>query len=188
MWGGRISVTGAGYWIEQRNILTRDPNDASQTVQGGRQSSRGAELTVSANVTPAFQLSGGASYVKAKYDELIEVIGTTRFDRAGNRPINIPSTTLNASALYTLKPLPVTLGAFVRHASGFYTDTANTIFVRGHTTLDASISYRIAPQATLTVRGRNLTQAFYGEYSGYPATNVYIAAPRSFDVALSTHF
>jgi iron complex outermembrane receptor protein len=188
LWGDRISVTGAGYWIEQRNILTRDPNDPSQSIQGGRQSSRGAELTVSGNVTPQLQLSGGGSYVKARYDELIEVIGTTRFDRAGKRPINIPAATINASALYTLKSLPVTLGAFVRYASGFYTDTANTILVRGHTTLDASIGYRIAPQATLTLRGRNLTQAFYGEYSGYPATNIYIAAPRSFDVALATHF
>ena len=188
LWGERVTVTGAGYWIKQDDILTRDPNDPTQTVQGGRQSSRGAELTVNANVTPQLQLSGGASYVKARYDELIEVIGIARFDRAGKRPINIPSTTLNATALYMLKAAPVTLGAFVRHASGFYTDTANAILVRGHTTLDASISYRIARQATLTVRGRNLTQAFYGEYSGYPSTNIYIAAPRSFDVALSTHF
>ena len=33
-----------------------------------------------------------------------------------------------------------------------------------------------------------LTGAFYGEYSGYPTTNVYIGAPRSFEVALATRF
>jgi iron complex outermembrane receptor protein len=40
----------------------------------------------------------------------------------------------------------------------------------------------------VSVRGRNLTDAFYGEYSGYPSTNVYIGAPRSVEIALSTHF
>ncbi|RDE07417.1 TonB-dependent receptor [Sphingomonas aracearum] len=186
-WGGRASLTGAVYRIEQKDILTRDPNDPALTVQGGRQSSQGAEL--SAVLVPArpLRLSGGVSYSDAQYDELSELIGTVRTDRQGNRPINVPDWTVNGSALYTIGDA-VTVGAFVRHAGAFYTDTANTIRVAGHTVLDASVALRVAPQATLTVRGRNLTNAFYGEYSGYPTTNVYIGAPRSFEVALATHF
>jgi iron complex outermembrane receptor protein len=184
----RLTVTGAAYRIEQTNILTRDPNNPAQAIQGGKQSSQGVELSIGATVTDQLTVSGGASYSDARYDRLSELIGTTRIDRSGNRPINTPSTTVNGSALYTFKAFPLTLGAFVRHASGFYTDTANTYFVRGHTTVDASIGYRITPQASLTIRGRNLTNAFYGEYSGYPTTNVYIGAPRSAEVALSTHF
>lgn len=114
-------------------------------------------------------------------------MGGVRIDRSGNRPINVPSTTVNASALYTVAD-NVTLGGFLRHASAFYTDTANTIRVAGHTVLDASVSFPVAPQAAVTLRGRNLTDAFYGEYSGYPTTNVYIGAPRSFEVALATRF
>uniref|UniRef100_UPI0035CC491B TonB-dependent receptor n=1 Tax=uncultured Sphingomonas sp. TaxID=158754 RepID=UPI0035CC491B len=186
--GERLTVTGAAYHIAQDHILTRDPNDATQTVQGGKQSSRGVELSLAAAVTRQLQLTAGASYTKARYDALVELVGTTRFDRAGNRPINTPDATVNGSALYTFAALPVTLGAFVRHASGFYTDTANSYFVRGHTTIDASISYRLAAQATLTLRGRNLGDAFYGEYSGYPTTNVYLGAPRSVEIALATHF
>ena len=181
----RLTLTGAAYRIEQENILTRDPSNSAQVVQGGEQSSQGVELSVDATVTERLALSGGVSYTDAQYDELIEAGGA---DRSGNRPINVPSTTVNGSVLYSLKALPVTLGAFVRHASGFYTDTANSIFVRGHTVIDASIAWRLADQATLTLRGRNLTDAFYGEYSGYPATNIYIGAPRSVEVALSTHF
>jgi len=181
----RLTVTGSAYRIEQKDILTRDPNDPTQVVQGGRQSSQGVELSLGAAVTPQLSLSGGVSYNDANYDELIEAGG---IDRSGNRPINIPSTTINGTILYTPKDGPVTLGAFVRHASGFYTDTANSIFVRGHTTLDASIAWHIASETTLTLRGRNLTNAFYGEYSGYPATNIYIGAPRSVELSLSTHF
>ena len=114
-------------------------------------------------------------------------MGGVRIDRSGNRPINVPSTTINASALYTIADT-VTLGGFLRHAGAFYTDTANSIRVAGHSVLDASLSFPVSAQATLTVRGRNLTDAFYGEYSGYPTTNVYIGAPRSFEVALATRF
>lgn len=184
-WAGRASVTGAIYRIEQTDILTRDPNIPTLSVQGGRQSSQGVELSAAVSPVAALRLSGGVSYTDARYDELFELAGTTRVSRRGNRPINIPATTVNASALYTIGDT-VTVGGFLRHASSFFTDTANTIRVAGHAVLDASLSFRIHPQATVTLRARNLTDAFYGEYSGYPTTNVYIGAPRSFEIALST--
>ena len=186
-WGGRASVTGAAYRIEQRDILTRDPDNPTLTVQGGRQSSQGVELSGVVTPVNALRLSGGVSYTDAQYDELSELVNGVRIDRCGNRPINVPSTTVNASALYTIAD-KVTLGGFLRHASAFYTDTANTIRVAGHTLLDASLSVPVGRQATLTLRGRNLTDAFYGEYSGYPSTNIYIGAPRSFEVAMATRF
>ncbi len=186
-WGGRASVTGAAYRIAQRDILTRDPGNPALAVQGGQQSSQGVELSGVVAPVPALRLSGGVSYTDARYDELSELMAGVRIDRSGNRPINIPSTTVNASALFTIAR-SVTLGGFLRHAGAFYTDTANTIRVAGHSVLDASVSFPVAPDATLTLRGRNLTDAFYGEYSGYPTTNVYIGAPRSFEVALATRF
>ena len=51
--------------------------------------------------------------------------------------------------------------------------------------VDASLGIALTDAVRLTARGRNLTDAFYGEYSGYPATNVYIGAPRSFELALA---
>lgn len=186
-WSGRASVTGAAYRIEQRDILTRDPSDPARSVQGGRQSSQGVELSMVVMPARGMRLAGGASYVEARYDALSEVVGGVRVDRSGNRPVNVPATTLNASALYTTRG-GVTLGGFVRHAGAFFTDTANTIRVAGHAVVDASLSLPVTTQATLTLRGRNLTDAFYGEYSGYPSTNVYIGAPRSFEVVLAARF
>jgi len=180
-------VTGAAYRIEQEDILTRDPTNPTLTVQGGRLSSQGAEVSAVVTPTKALRLSGGVSYTDAQFDELSELVDGVRLDRRGNRPINIPSTTVNASAFYTIGGA-VTLGGFVRHAGGFFTDTANTIRVTGHTVVDASVSVPVSPTLTLTARGRNLTDAFYGEYSGYPATNVYIGAPRSVEIALAARF
>jgi iron complex outermembrane receptor protein len=181
----RLTLTGAAYHIRQSDILTRDPANPALTVQGGVQSSRGVELSLGAALTGALSLGGSIGYTRARYDALIEA---GNIDRSGNRPINTPTITANAHVGWRLPGVPVTLSGFVRHVSGFYTDTANSIRVNGRTTMDAAIAWQVAPQASLTVRGRNLTDAFYGEYSGYPTTNIYIGAPRSVEVALATHF
>jgi iron complex outermembrane receptor protein len=178
-------VTGAAYRIVQHDILTRDPVNPLLTVQGGTQSSQGVELSMGWALTDAFSLGGSVSYSDAQYDELIEA---GNIDRSGNRPINVPSTTAAANMAYRLPGVPVTLSAFARHVSGFYTDTANSIFVNGRTTFDAAIAWALTDGATLTLRGRNLTDAFYGEYSGYNSTDIYIGAPCSVEVSLATHF
>ncbi|SEJ02482.1 iron complex outermembrane recepter protein [Sphingobium sp. AP50] len=181
----RLTVTGAAYRIVQNDILTRDPTNPLQTVQGGTQSSQGVELSLGWALTDDLSMGSSFSYSDAQYDELIEAGG---IDRSGNRPINVPSTTAAMNAAYHLPGTPITVSGFARHVSGFYTDTANSIFVKGRTTFDAAIAWAITDGATLTLRGRNLTDAFYGEYSGYNATDIYIGAPRSFEVSLATHF
>uniref|UniRef100_UPI001B3F7306 TonB-dependent receptor domain-containing protein n=1 Tax=Niveispirillum sp. TaxID=1917217 RepID=UPI001B3F7306 len=166
----------------------RPPSTPSLAVQCGELASKGVELPADLATTDQLHLSAGISYSDAEYEALNELVSGRLVSRAGNRPINMPTTTFNASALYSLDSVPVTFGAFIRHASGFYTDNANSIFVRGHWLLDASVSYRLTEAVSLSVRGRNLTDAFYGEYSGYPSTNIYIGAPRGVDVTLTARF
>lgn len=181
----RVTLTGAVYQVKQDDILTRDPANPALTVQGGKQSSQGVELNLAAKVTASLNLGANIGTTRAKYDELIEAGGAVR---TGNRPINTPEHTANAWASYAIPGTPVTVSGFAHHVSGFYTDTANTIHVNGRTTYDAAVAWKVDKSATLTLRGRNLTDQFYAEYSGYPSTNVYIGAPRSFEVALLVHF
>ncbi|WP_325346055.1 TonB-dependent receptor [Xylophilus sp.] len=181
----QVTLTGAAYYIKQNDILTRDPADSSLTVQGGSQSSRGVELNVGAAVSRALLLNAYVGVVDAKYDDLVEAGGAVR---TGNHPINTPRTTAGVHASYRIPNTAFSIQGSVRHASGFYTDTANTIFVKGHTTLDAALSWQASKNATVTLRGRNLTNAFYGEYSGYPTTNIYLGAPRSFEISLLGRF
>jgi len=181
----RLSLTGAVYYIRQDDILTRDPANPSQTVQGGSQSSRGAELNAAASLAASWTVGAGFGVVDAVYDRLVEAGGAVR---TGNRPINTPVTTANGCVTYVVPGLPVSVSGFLRHASGFYTDTTNTIHVDGQTTLDATVAWKASASTTLTLRGRNLTNAFYGEYSGYPTTNIYLGAPRSVEVSLLARF
>jgi iron complex outermembrane receptor protein len=183
-WDRRAALTAAFYHIEQDDILTRDPANPSLTVQGGTQSSQGFEVALSVEFNTQLRIEANAAWLDAEFDELREAGGV---DRAGNRPPNVVEQTYNASAYYTLASLPLTASVSVQHAGDFYTSNANDYRVDGHTTFDAALSYRL-PFGTLTLRGRNLTDEFYADWSGYSATQIYIGAPRSADLTLTSHF
>lgn len=183
-WNQRGSFTAAVYHIEQDDILTRDPANPALTVQGGTQSSKGVELALSVALTEQLRIEANAAWLRAEFDELREAGGV---DRAGNRPPNVPEQTCNASAYYTFAALPLTASVAVQHVGDFYTNNANDYRVDGHTTFDAALSYPFS-FGTLTLRGRNLTDEFYANWSGYSATQVYIGAPRSVDLTLTSRF
>ena len=183
-WEDRIDLTAAAYHIVQDDILTRDPANPALTIQGGSQSSRGVELSMSAALTDQLRIDAGAALLESRFDTLIEAGGV---DRSGNRPPNVPEQMFDLSAYYSLRAAPLTFGATVRHDGDFYTSNANTYRVAARTTLDAQVSWR-APFGRLTLRGRNLFNTLYADWSGYGATQVYLGAPRSFDLTLTRSF
>jgi iron complex outermembrane receptor protein len=178
-----VVATASIYQIEQDNILTRDPINPALTVQGGSQRSRGVELDVAVSLTPQWKVGANASFIEAKFTELRSA---TR-DLRGNRPINVPAQAFMVSTSYRFEPVPLTVGVSAQLVGSFYTDTANTIEVSGRTLLDAWLTYDIGG-GTLRLRGRNLTNAFYANWSGYSPTQVYLGAPRSFDLSYNIQF
>jgi len=179
----RLALTLAGYWIGQDNIVTRDPNNVAVSIQGGRQSSRGGEGSASLTVTNGLRIDAGYAYTDARFDQLLEAGG----NRAGNRPPFVSSHVGNVFAVWHPAPESFTLSVGVRAASGFFTDTANTIRVRGYAVADASIGYRFAG-LDLDLRVRNLTDRFYATWRGGSVTQVIVAPPRSIDLTLTGHF
>ncbi|MFD1703079.1 TonB-dependent receptor [Methylopila henanensis] len=182
LFNGRLVATASVYQIEQHDIIRTYAG--GRTEQGGDQRSRGVEFDVSFAVTEQWRVNANASILQAEFTKLEE----GGADRKGNRPLNVPEQTFNLWTTYRLASIPVTFGAGVRHVGDFYTDNANTIRVDGRTLLDASIAYDVPVGGTLTLRGRNLTNRFYAEWSGYSSTQVYVGAPRSFDVTYSVKF
>ncbi|MGB7988348.1 MAG: TonB-dependent siderophore receptor [Candidatus Methylophosphatis roskildensis] len=180
----RAVFTASAFKIEQDNILTRDPANPSLTVQGGSREAKGIELDFSLAVTPQWQVGANAAFIDSEFTQLIEAGGA---NRAGNRPPNVTNRVFNLDTKYRFAELPLTLGTALRSVGDFFTDNANTVRVKGHTVIDASISYKFA-SSTLTLRGRNLTDRFYADWSGYSTTQVYIAAPRSVDLTWTAQF
>ncbi len=182
-WNNRVVTTASVYEIDQYNILTRDPNNPALTVQGGSQRSRGFEAEVAVALTDQLKLTANTSYINAEFTNL----WSAGANLAGNRPTNVPEWTYLFLASYRFDQIPLTLNAQVQYVSSFYTDNANTIEVQGRTLLDAWIAYDIG-KGTLRLRGRNLTNEFYADWSGYSSTQVFLGAPRSYELSYTTKF
>ncbi len=183
-WNDRIDTTLSVYKIRQDEIITRDPVNPNLSVQGGRQSSRGIELSMSAAVTDQLRVDANYTVLDAQFDILREASGISR---AGNAPPRVPETIGNVFMSYQLTAAPLTLTAGARHAGSFYTDNANTLWVKGYTVYDASIRWEL-PFGQLALHGRNLTDELYADYSDVSPRQFQIAAPRSADLTLTMRF
>ncbi|WP_244644427.1 TonB-dependent receptor [Azorhizobium oxalatiphilum] len=183
-WNNRAVASASVFQIEQDNILTPSAANPALTVQGGSQRSRGVEAELAIALTDQLKLTTNVSYTKSEYTNLLDSSGMSL---AGNRPTNVPEWTYFLMADYKVPTLPMTVSASLQYVSSFYTNTANTIEVAGHTVVDAWISYDVGP-GTLRLRGRNLTDAFYGEWSGYNSQHIYIGAPRSVELSYTAKF
>ncbi len=176
---GGIDWTAAAYRIELSDVLSRDAVDPALTVNNGRQSSNGVELTAAWNATRQWTLSGNAAALRAKYDTLVEAGGVSR---VGNVPTNVPQRVYNVFSNYRFDGLPLDLFIGANRTGAMYTDTANQIRIAGHTTADAALTYRFAP-ATVTFRVRNLTDKLYATYGGRAASQVLLAPQRTFELS-----
>jgi iron complex outermembrane receptor protein len=182
--GTGVELTASAFYIRQDDILTRDPTNSAVVFQGGAQRSRGVELSLNLPVTPGLNVTASGTLLDAEYLQLIEAGGV---NRAGNRPQNVPERLGDLVVTYAPKAVPITIVGSVRHNGDFYTETANVTKVNAFTTIGASISWNAA-FGTVTLRGRNLSDAFYADWSGYASGLVFIGAPRSVELSFTRKF
>ena len=179
----RFDWTLALYRIAQRNVLSRDPAHPAQTVNNGRISSQGVELSAAWRPTRALSVSGNLALLDAQFDTLVEAGGVSR---VGNTPPNVPLKTANLWADYRVPGLPLALGAALRAVGAAYTNNANTVRMAGYRLGDLYASWTARP-AVFTLRVRNVTDELYATWSGANANNqVVLGAPRT--VELSARF
>lgn len=179
MFDQRMRLGAAAYRLRQDDILTRDRLQPQISVQGGRQSAQGVELSLSAQATARLRIDASAALLSSRFDRLREAGGA---DRSGNRPANVPERTAGLDAWYRFDGLPLSLHVGLRRVGDFYTDNANQFRVRAHTVADAAVDWNGAG-GRYTLRVRNLADAFYAEWSGYSARQVYLGAPRSVELS-----
>ncbi|MBN8839903.1 MAG: TonB-dependent receptor [Sphingomonadales bacterium] len=171
--GTGVELTASAFYIRQDDMLSRDPTNPALVFQGGAQRSRGFELSLNLPVTPELSIAASGTLLDAEYLELIEAGGV---NRAGNRPQNVPERLADIVVTWSPKALPITVVGSMRHNGDFYTETANVTKVNAFTTFDAAISWN-ASVGTVTLRGRNLTDKFHADWSGYASGLVFVGAP-----------
>lgn len=182
--GSGVELTASAFKIRQDDILTRDPVNPAVVLQGGNLQSKGVEVSLNLPATEDLDIALSGTLLDAEYGQLVEAGGA---NRSGNRPPNVPERLADAVVTWSPKALPITLTGSVRHNGGFYTSNANTVRVNAFTTVDAAIAWN-ASFGTLTLRGRNLTDKFYADWSGYASGLLFIGAPRSVELSLTRKF
>ena len=183
--GQRFDWTLALYKIEQSNVLSRDPANPALTINNGRISSRGIELSANWRATRELTLSGNVAALQAQFDSLIEA---GNISRVGNVPTNVPERSANLWADYRFSGLPLAVGAGISHTGAMFTNNANTIRINSTTLADVYASWRVKP-ALLTLRVRNLGDKLYATWSGASAANqVVLGAPRTLELSAKFDF
>lgn len=180
-WAGKGTATLALFHITRKNIATQDPNNSSQTLLVGEQSSRGIEIGVGLQPTPRWSVQGNFSHTRPEYEHFVQ----GGVSLAGNTPTNTPRTIANLWTSYTLMPgLEASVG--VRHVGSVYANAANTLRWPAYTLVDLGLRYQLHRNAELTARLRNATDRIHATNVG--SNMAYLGAPRRFDVALNLRF
>lgn len=180
--GGALEWSAAVYRIRKDDIITRDPDNPALSVQGGSQTSKGLEATVSAGLARGWRIDANAAWADAEFDTLIEAGNVSR---AGKRPANIPK--LSANLWLNYRTGAWRAGAGLRHVGERYLSNANTQALPSYTTLDASAAWQIKPNVGLQLALRNLTDKLYAT-SSYGASQYLLGARRNAELTVNLRY
>jgi len=199
----RLRFNVAGYYYDQKNVQVMQIQNGIQTVYNAD----GAEIY---GVDADFQirpfggltLTGGVNVTHARYKNFDTAVisipnaagGNTLTigDASGKRLQNVPDWTLSLGATYDI-PTSIgdfTIGANYYHNDGWAADPDNRVAQGSYDLLDASLSWRAQSGLTLSVWGKNLTNAFYFQQLGASnfSDNGVQAAPRTYGVTAGIRF
>jgi iron complex outermembrane receptor protein len=156
--------TVAAYEINQKNVLTPDPDNEFFSIQTGKARVRGFELEGTASPLPGLNLTGGYSYTDAV------IAGSTVPEEIGKQLPQVPKNQWSLWADYTLQQTVLRglgLGAGVRYVGDSYPNTVNSFKIPSFTLADAALYYNfggVTPKLgglNLAVNAQNLFDKEY---------------------------
>lgn len=183
-WQRKAEWSLAVFDIARNNVYAAQGGQALGIA--GQQLANGVELA--ASLRPAWQwnLWGNVAYTHAYYANYVFAGGSF----SGNTPPNAPRIVANAGASYRINlPLPVELGASVRHVGDRFNTDANTVTMLAYTVGDAYAFMDIQKKTRVTLRVRNLTDRKYAVWGDpfYP-DQILLGAPRSYEISAAIRF
>jgi len=184
-WDGRGEVTLAAYQLVKNNLLTTDPLNPGVTQQIGQQSSRGVEAAVAFRLAEHWRLNANVALLRAKYDNNTQSVNGVPVSYAGKVPINVPQQVGNVWVNWDFAQ-DWSARAGIQAVGKRYGDMTNTAVQPAYAVLNAMVDWKITPQATLSVRGYNLTDQIYA-VSGN-ANSWLLGVPRTIEAALNVRF
>jgi iron complex outermembrane receptor protein len=179
---GKADWTAALYRIRKDDIITRDPAHPALSIQGGSQSSQGAELSAGMALTQAWRLEANAAYTDASFDQLLE---GGNVSRAGNRPSDVPKISANLWLSYRTNGWRA--GAGARYVGERFLDNSNTQTLPAYTVLDASLGWNVSRNVLVQLSLRNLTDKLYAVTS-YSDSQYLLGDRRHAELTVQWHY
>ncbi len=132
-----FSANAALFDIEQKNLTVYTPLTYEKT-QRGKVRTRGAEIEIQGDITPAWGISGNYTYLdkKVREDSDASAVGTTSW--------GVPKHSFSLWTDYRFSGVlsGVSAGLGLRHISKTWGDNANTFRVPAYTLWDMKLAYK----------------------------------------------
>ncbi|GAB7529583.1 TonB-dependent siderophore receptor [Pseudomonas sp. 3A(2025)] len=178
----QLSVEAAIYQIDKKNVLTTDPLDSTFSIAAGEVRSRGFDLNVVGNITPAWKVIGGYAYVDAQ-------VTKDNTLRNGTRLVNIPKQSVSLLSMYEIQDGPLRglgLGGGARYVDDRAGQTANTpnFSMDSYTVVDLLSYYKVNDNVRLNLDVKNVFDEDYEE-GAFGNIYAYPGAPRTLQVGIS---
>ncbi|MBI1448510.1 TonB-dependent siderophore receptor [Acinetobacter sp. AC1-2] len=178
-----LSVDSAIFYAEKENVLTIDPIDSAYKVSAGEVRSRGIELNIAGQITPAWKIIGGYAYTDA------EVTKDNTLQK-GTSLANIPKNSFNLLNIYEFQGGALQglgLGVNQKYIDKRAGQTANSTYtMKGYAVTDLVSYYQATPKLRLNVDLKNIFDKVYDEssFSSY----AYPGEPRTVQFGMSYTF
>ncbi|MDB5654048.1 MAG: TonB-dependent receptor [Tardiphaga sp.] len=185
-WGGRGEWTLAGYQIVKNNLLTPDPNNLTQVIQVGQQSSVGVEASIGLALDDGWRVDANTAFLRAKYDSFVQDVGGVAVNFAGNVPVNVPQNVSNVWATWAFAP-NWSANAGVQIVGKTFADSANTLEMPSYTLVNAGLQWTPSRNTTVSLRVYNLFDKIYAT-SSYSDNQWMLGMPRTAQLALNVKF
>jgi catecholate siderophore receptor len=171
----RLLATLAFFRTDKTNARTPDPEDPSVTILDGKQRVQGVDVNASGQLTRAWSLFAGYTYMESEYLES----GTPA--QVGTELPNVPK---HAASVWTTYELPwrLELGGGVRYVDRRL--LRGTTYVPSYQTVDAEAAYHLNEHLDLRLNLYNLTDERY-----YDSGRFWVPGPsRSATLATTVRF
>ncbi|HEX6283546.1 MAG TPA: TonB-dependent receptor, partial [Pyrinomonadaceae bacterium] len=158
--GGRMLLSGAVFRVEKLNSRTPGvlPGDPPQVLEG-KQRVDGAELSVEGNITRAWQVLAGYTFLDSS------TVESNNPAEIGKALVNTPRNSFNVWSTYRL-PSGFHFGGGARFVDRRFGNTINTRVVDAYWTFDLMASYPLTEHIDLKLNLYNLTDKFYFDRIG----------------------
>lgn len=186
-WDQRGEWSLAAYHITKNNLVTRDPNNPSQSIQVGERWSRGVEANVAMAFASGWQLDANAAVLRARYEDFSESVRGLAVSRAGNVPTDVPERLANVWVSWNFLP-KWTLSSGLRYVGKRYADSANTLALPAYTTMDLALRWQLTPDTTVALRGFNVFNKRYYTTAYYTNTQWFVGDGRRFELTAHHRF